>query len=281
MSLVAIVGAGEIGASAASALASRSRVDVVRLIDQNESVAAGKALDLLQAGPLRGSDTRIESATDPAAACGAAAIVLADFAGSAELSGEDGLSVLRRLFKLGCLDQAVMICAGAGQRGLMQQSLDELGLPRRRVIGSAPEALAATARALVAIEAHAASNQVTLVVLGNPPARMVIPWAHASVGGHSIESVLTASQLHRLERRLRGLWPPGPGALGTAAALFCEAAAVGSRRLFSGFVSLDRDNGTKAPVCAWPVSIGRTGMERITSPTLTGRDRVVMDEVLE
>jgi malate/lactate dehydrogenase len=224
---------------------------------------------------------RVESAADPAAACGAAVIVLADFAESTELSGEPGFGVLRRLFKLGCLDQAVTICAGAGQRSLMQQGLDELGLPRRRVIGSAPEALAATARALVAIEAHATSNQVTLLVLGNPPARMVIPWAQGSVGGHAIESMLTASQLHIVERRLRGLWPPGPGALGTAAALFCEAAVVGSRRLFSGFVSLDRDNGTKAPVCAWPVSIGRSGLERITSPTLTGRDRVVMDEVLE
>jgi malate dehydrogenase len=281
MSVVAIVGAGEIGASAARVLASRSRVDVVCLIDPNESIAAGKALDLMQAGPVCGSDTRVEAAADPAAAVGAAAIVVADFAGSTELSGETGLGMLRRLFRLGCFDRSVVICAGAGQRGLMQQGLDELGLPRRRMIGSAPEAFAATARALVAIEARATANQVTLVVLGNPPARMVIPWVHASIGGHSIESMLTASQLHVLERRLHGLWPPGPAALGTAAALFCEAAAVGSRRLLSAFVSLDRDNGTRAPVCAWPVSIGPTGVERITSPALTGRDRVVMDEVLE
>ena len=197
MSLVAIVGAGEIGGAAARALAFRSRVDVVRLIDGQESVAAGKALDLLQAGPVRGSDTRVESAADLSAASGAAAIVLADPAGSAEWTGESGLGALRQLLKLGCLEHAVLICAGAGHRTLMQQGLDELRLPRRRVIGSAPEALAATARALVAIETRAASNQVTLVVLGNPPARMVIPWAHASVGGHSIESMLTASQLHQ------------------------------------------------------------------------------------
>jgi malate dehydrogenase len=281
MSLVAIVGAGEIGGAAARALAFRSRVDVVRLIDGQGSVAAGKALDLRQAGPLRGSDTHVEAAADLSAASGAAAIVLADPAGSAEWTGESGLGALRQLLKLGCLEHAILICAGAGHRALMQQGLDELRLPRRRVIGSAPEALAATARALVAIETHATSNQVTLVVLGNPPARMIIPWAHASVGGHAIESMLTASQLHQLERRLHGLWPPGLNALGTAAALFCEAAATGSRRLFSAFVSLDRDNGTKAPVCAWPVSIGASGLERTTSPMLTGRDRVVMDEVLE
>ena len=39
-------------------------------------------------------------------------------------------------------------------------------------------------------------------------------------------------------------------------------------------------NGTRAPVCAWPVMLGRTGLERTTSPSLTNRDRVAMDEVL-
>lgn len=281
MSLVAIIGAGEMGGAAARTLALRARVDRIRLIDEQDSIAAGKALDLLQSGPVRGSDTRIEGAADFAAASGATAIILADPVGATEWTGEAGLGVVRRLLKLGCLERAVLVCAGAGQRTLMQQAFDELGLSRRRVIGSAPDALAATARALVAIEARAASNQVALTVLGNPPDKMAVLWTEASIGGHSITSMLTASQLHQLERRLRGLWPPGPNALGTAAALFCEAAVSGSRRLFSAFVSLDRDNGTTAPVCAWPVSIGPAGLERVTTPVLTGRDRVVIDEVLE
>ena len=281
MSLVAIVGAGEIGAAAARTLALRARVDVVRLIDENESVAAGKALDLRQSGPVRGTDTRVEGLADFGAAAGAAAIILADPVGLGEWSGEAGLAICRRLLKLGCLEQAVLICAGSAQRALMQQGFDDLGLSRRRVIGSAPEALAATARALVALEARAASNQVVLTVLGNPPDRMVIPWAEASIGGNSISSLLTASQLHQLERRMGGLWPPRPGARGTAAALLGEAAVTGSRRLYSAFVSLDRDNGTKAPVSSWCVSIGPAGLERVATPVLSGRDRIVVDEVSE
>jgi len=281
MSLVAIVGAGEIGAAAARALALRARVDVVRLIDGHASVAAGKALDLMEAGPVWGSDTRVEGMADLGAASGASVIILADPVESSEWSGGAGLGMLRRLLKSGCLEQAVLICAGASQRALMQQGFDELGLSRRRVIGSAPEALAATARALAALEARATSNQVMLTVIGNPPSSMVIPWTEASIGGNSISSMLSASQLHQLERRVRGLWPPGPGALGTAAALLGEAAVAGSRRLFSVFVSLDRDNGTKAPVCSWPVSIGPAGLERVATPVLTGRDRVVVDEVMQ
>ena len=162
----------------------------------------------------------------------------------------------------------------------MQQGFDELGLPRRRVIGSAPEAFAATARALVAIEAGAASNQVALTVIGRPE-KFVIPWSDASVSGQALTSLLTPPQLNQVERRLRGLWPPGTSALGTAAALFCEAAGQGSRRIVSAFVSLDRDNGTKAPVCAWPVSIGQDGLRRVMQPALTRRDQVVVDEVMQ
>jgi malate/lactate dehydrogenase len=149
------------------------------------------------------------------------------------------------------------------------------------MIGSAPEALAATARALVAIETRAASHQVALTVLGSPPSKLAIPWNEASVGGHSIEAVLSPPQLSQIERRVRGLWPPGPSALGTAAALVSEAVCAGSRRIFSAFVSLDRDNGTRAPVCAWPVALGSTGVERVMSPILTARDKVVVDEVLQ
>jgi malate dehydrogenase len=281
MSLVAIIGAGEIGGAVARALASRARVDAVRLIDDTDSVAAGKALDLMQSGPILRTDTRVDSAADLAAVAGASAIVLADPAGSAEWSGEAALAALRRLKTGGHLDHSVLICAGAMQHTLMQQGFDELGLSRRRVIGSSPESLASTARALVAVEAGAASNQVMLMVIGRPPDRIVIPWSGASVAGHGASYALTAPQLNRVERRLRGLWPPGPNALGMAAAVFCESVVMGSRRVFSAFVSLDRDNGTRAPVCAWPISLGASGLERVATPALSGRDQIVVDEVLQ
>jgi malate dehydrogenase len=280
MPLVAILGAGEIGGATARALAIRARVPTIRLIDERPGVAAGKALDLRQAGPIDASDTRIEGSTDFGAAIGAPVIVLADTVGGGEWSGDAGLALLRRLAGLGCFRGSVLICAGAGHSGLIQLAFDELGLDRSRVVGSAPEAFASTVRALVAIEARASAWQVALTVLGRPPAHVAIPWAEASVAGHSVTSLLTAPQLNLVERRMRGLWPPGPGALGTAAAVFSEAVALGSRRLLSAFVLLDRDNGTKAPVCAWPVTIGPTGLVRVTTPALTSRDRAVIDEVL-
>jgi len=280
MSLVAIIGAGEIGASAARALAVRARVTAIRVIDDDFATASGKALDLRQSAPMAGCDTSIESSGDVASAAGAEVIVLADPASGRDRPGESGLAVVRRLIRLGCLEHAVLICAGADDRDLMQHTFDELEVRRSRVVGSAPEAFAGVARALVAIEARGAASQVALTVLGNPPSRTVVPWADASMAGHSVISRLSPPQLRAVEARLKALWPPGPATLGTAAALFCEAAILGSRRIFSAFVSLDRDNGTRAPVCAWPVAIGSEGLERAENPSLTVRDRVIVDEVL-
>ena len=280
MSSVAILGAGEIGGSAARLLTARGRVSAVRLIDEHRDIASGKALDIRQSCPIAGSDVRIDGSTDQSAAAGATVILLADSAEGGEWNGEQGLALLRRLQRVGVLRETILVCAGSGHLRLVQQALDELGLNRSKVFGCAPEALASAARALVAIEARTSPAQVCLSVLGDPPGRTVIPWEDASIAGHAVTTLLTPPQLNLVEHRLKGLWPPGPTALGSAAALFCEAVASGSRRLVSAFVSLDRENGTKAPVCAWPVAIGPGGLARVTTPTLTTRNRVVLDEVI-
>ena len=124
MSFVAILGAGEIGGSAARALARGARVDLIRLIDGKPNLAAGKALDLLQAAPISGCDTKIEGTTDFSAAAGATAIVLADDGSTgAEWSGEPGLALLRRLLQLGCFDPRAAFVAETFAADLEQDAL--------------------------------------------------------------------------------------------------------------------------------------------------------------
>ena len=92
---VAIIGAGPIGASIAHTLARRARVRDVRLIDAASTVAAGKALDIKQSGPVEGYDTRVSGDGDVLAAAGAGAIVIADSHESGEWEGERGLAVMK------------------------------------------------------------------------------------------------------------------------------------------------------------------------------------------
>ena len=149
---VAIVGAGELGGLVAHVLARRDAVESIRLIDESGRVAEGKALDITQAAPLEGFATRVSGSTDLYAAAGAEVVVVADRAGGGEWAGDEGLTLVRRLE--GLAPRAVFVCAGASQRELVERGVRELGIPRTRMLGSAPEAFVAAARAIVALEQH-------------------------------------------------------------------------------------------------------------------------------
>src|SRR5206468_2812492 len=80
-------------------------------------------------------------------------IVLADRAGGGEWQGDEAMQLIRRLMR--SAPGAVLLCAGASQREAIDLAARELRVPRTRLFGSAPEALAAGARALVALAADA------------------------------------------------------------------------------------------------------------------------------
>src|SRR5262249_47028283 len=134
MSIVAIIGAGPLGGALAHALAERSRVDEVRLIDPEGRIAEGKALDIQQSSPVQQFTARVTAATSLAAAAGADAIAFADFVNGGEIAGETGLSTLRNIARL---DHASpLMFAGGAQRELMQRGEHELQIASRRLIGS-------------------------------------------------------------------------------------------------------------------------------------------------
>src|SRR5690349_14563506 len=117
MSTIAIIGAGPIGGALAQKLALRSRVEHIRLIDSESRVAEGKALDILQPGPVEAFSARLSSAADHTAAAGADAIVFADLVSSGEIAGETGLMLVKQIAAVE--SKAPLVFAGAAQRELM------------------------------------------------------------------------------------------------------------------------------------------------------------------
>ena len=143
MSTIAILGAGELGGATAHALAARGSVSRVLLIDLNGQVAAGKALDIQQAGAIAAFATRLEGATDPTRVAGCSVCVVADRAGqpSSEWRRDDGLETVARFVR--DAGTAPVVFAGSDQESLMRALAAEVRVQRRRLIGSAPEALVA------------------------------------------------------------------------------------------------------------------------------------------
>lgn len=275
MSFIAILGAGALGGSVAWRLAARDRIREVRLIDPDEHIARGKALDILQSAPFEPFSTRVTADHRLAAVAGARAIVLADAAdGTGDYAGEAGLALMRRIEALET--ETPIVCAGAGQRQLIERSVAELHVAPHRVVGSAPSALESAVRALAALEVNGAGRDVQLLVLGAPPDDAIIAWEEATVFGQPIGALVPPHRLLALSARVPALWPPGPQALASAAARMVEAIVNGSRRRFTGFASMDQASG-KGSVVAVPIELGARGVIRVVSPVLSRQEQTAFD----
>jgi malate dehydrogenase len=272
---VAILGAGDLGGSLAMTLARRAPIRRIRLIDPAGSVAAGKALDLQQAGAIEGFGTEIGGSDDVTTASGADIIALADQAGatSSEWSGESGLRLLTRVAHVA--SHATFLCAGARQRELVERGVRDLKIPPTRLFGTAPAALCAAVRAIVGLELDRAAVDVSVTVLGVPPSHVVVPWEAAGIDGEPLFSMIPSSRLRRIEERLMRLWPPGPYALASAAAAVCRTLGSGSHRSFTCFVYDDRGVALSAPV-----QLGRHGIDRVLPVALSARDQVIVDNAI-
>jgi malate dehydrogenase len=280
MSTVCIIGAGDLGGAVAHALASGERVARVVLVDDAAGVAAGKALDIQQAGALEGFHTRLEGTSDRARVAGCSVCVVADRSGrpSSEWDGEEGLAMIGRLTT--DLGECPLVFAGVSQADLLLTSWREVRLERERLIGSAPEAFASAVRSMVALEARCSPREVALTVLGAPPRGFIVPWSEASIGGYALERVLTQVQLTRIEARLAPLWPPGPYALGLAAARVAEAIVSSSRRTLGVLTILDGEFGSRHRVGVLPAILSASGIVSTRVPTLNTRERVQVENAL-
>ena len=287
MPTICIVGAGELGGSIAHALARGDRVGRVFLIDEGGTIAAGKALDIQQAGAVDGFHTRVEGTNDPTRVTGCAVMVVADSGrppapggveGPEEWRGDTGLSMMVRL--KGFIGDAPIVFAGARQSDLLLAVEREAGIHRTRLLGSAPEALAGAVRAIVALEARCSPSEVVLAVLGTPPSGFVVPWGEASIGGYTLERVLTQVQLRRIDARLSRLWPPGPQTLGLAAARVAEALVTSARRAMSVLTVLDGEFGVRHRAGVLPCLLSPAGIARVRLPKLNTRERVQLETAL-
>jgi len=278
MHSVAIVGAGELGGTIAHALARRDAVGAITLVDETGRVAAGKALDIAQAAPVEGFATELTGTTDLSNAAGAAVVVIADRVMGGEWQGEDALMLLKRLTQTA--SRAVIVCAGASARELVDRGVRELKMSRARLFGSAPEALAGGVRALVALAVNGSPRDVALTVLGVPPDHIVIPWEDATVGGFGLTRLVDEPARRRLRAKVPALWPPGPHALAAAAVKAIESMAGRQRQMVSCFVAPDTSAGVSSRTAALPVRLEPAGIVAVVIPELSVVERVALDNAM-
>jgi malate dehydrogenase len=279
VSSIVILGAGELGGALARQLAC---VDVTRrivLVDESGTLAEGKALDIRQAAPIDGYSTVVAGSSDESAVVAADFVVIADRAATgAEWHGDTGVALVRRVAYLN--PKAVILCAGAAHMDLVERGVGEGGLNRDRLVGSAPEGLRSAVAAMTALEAGCSATEISVAVVGRPPAEIIVPWDEASIGGRRAIDVLSPPAIVRLEARLPRLWPPGPLTLASAATRVVVSALRRQHEAVCIFVALSREESAARPTGVLPAYVSDTGISELLTPTLSTRDRIRLDTAL-
>jgi malate dehydrogenase len=257
MALAAIIGAGPLGGAIAHAVARRGMFSRLLLIDDAEDVARGKALDILQAGPLERFDTRLDGTRRLDALPAAALVFIADRApGGGEWSGEAGLALMSRIVR--GVSRSPIVFSGAMHGWLIERTAVELGASPSRLVGTAALAFEAAIRTLVAVQSDVAVGDVDLRIDGQPPERFRTGWQDARVAGEPAAARLTHAEIRAIEQRAIACWPPGHYALASASAAVGQAIVCRSHRQFTCASVIGADGERR--VVSLPVRLGPSGI---------------------
>jgi len=275
---VAILGAGELGATLARKLAEAERARRVFLVDPETGKAKGKALDILQAGPVEGYDTRVEGCADLDGVEDPDAVVVAD---SPDLEPQL-LSVVRALAVAKAVvprvGNGVLLVANAHAPSLVEAAV-RAGLPRDRVLGSSPVAYAGALRRRLAAAVEAEPGEVSVSLFGLPPQHLIAPPASATVGGVPIERLSSTAVRRALEDLRRRI--PGPVALAAAAARVLGALAGSRGTVLPVVALLDGEYGHRGVALAVPARLGRGSVQSVIEVALDPVDRVAFDNAAQ
>jgi malate dehydrogenase len=275
---VAIVGAGDLGAAIAHAIAHRGRVRALTLVDDAASVAVGKALDLQQAAPIDGIDIEVTGSGELLSAAGASVVVVADAVGGGEWADDRGLALIERLVRAGTT--APFVFPGPRQTSLMAKVAGELGVPTDRLIGTAGAALVGTTRALVGLETGGSGIDVSVTIGGCPP-RAVIAWASATIDGVLVTDRIPPHRLRAINQAVLGFWPPAPRAIAAPTAQIVESLLREARDVHQAAIVLDGQFGRRGVVGLLPVRLGAGRIRERLLPSLTPQEAVAVTNSLE
>src|SRR5579875_2982807 len=204
---VTIVGAGNVGATAAHWIASKELADVV-LIDVVEGVTQGKALDLLEAMPIEKRDCRITGSNDYADTANSDIVVVtAGIARKPGMSRDDLLNTNAKIMAdvigkvVAASPSTILIVVSNPLDAMAQAAFKHSKFPRERVLGMAGVLDSARFRTFIAEELKVSVENVTAFVLGGHGDTMVPLPRYSTVAGIPITELLDEGTLARLVQR--------------------------------------------------------------------------------
>lgn len=272
MRSVAILGAGDLGATLARLLAEREAARRIVLVDPDDGRARGKALDIMQSGPVDAFDVRVDgcASLDLAGACDL--VVVADHPALDQEAVSPGRAAEWTRDVAARLGPATLLVARAGAAPLLEAAFAH-GVARERLLGSAPLAFASAVARRLASELKTAARDVSVLVLGAPPAHAVVP--QATVAGLPVERLSPVALRRALESAARR--PAGPVALAAAAARVTTVLARPHPVVLPVTAVLQGEYGHRGVALAVPARVGGGRVQDVVEVELDPVGRVAFD----
>ena len=231
---VTIVGSGMVGGTTAQRLAERGYADIV-LLDLVEGLAAGKALDLAEAGPIVGYDCKISGGTLEDYALSADSDVVVFTSGAPRkpgMSRDDLLAINQKIVTDNVKEivkhspNCVLLMVNNPLDAMAQLALKVSGFPRQRVVGQAGVLDTARFRYFLAEELGVSVESVQAYVLGGHGDDMVPLTTYTTVGGVPVGTLIKPDRLEQIVQRARQGGAEIVGLLKTGSAFQAPSAAV-------------------------------------------------------
>jgi malate dehydrogenase len=285
-SKVTIVGAGGVGASCAQRLAERDYADIV-LVDIVEGLPQGKALDLMQCGPLLQYDSHLLGTNNYAdTAESDIVIVTAGVARKPGMSRDDLVRTNARIVG-GIVKEAttyspnaILIMVTNPLDAMVWLALERSKFPRSRVLGESGVLDGARFRTFVAMELGVSVRDVSACIMGAHGDSMVPVLRLCNVGGIPLAELLSQEQIDQIvERAVNGgaeivtmMGTSATYAPAASAIQMVDAILMDRKEILACAVRLEGEYGLSG-VVGVPVKLGRSGMEEIVEVELTPKER--------
>jgi len=289
---ITVVGAGNVGATAAQRVAEKHLARTVVMVDVVEGVPQGKALDQWQSGPVEGFDARVIGANDYSLSEGSELfIVTAGIARKPGMSRDDLVKTNAGIVKsVGenikrVAPNAIVIVVSNPLDAMCYVMREATGFPRERVIGMAGVLDTARYRMFLAEALQVSVEDIQAMVLGGHGDTMVPLISYTTISGIPVTQLLSEDKLTAIVDRARNGGAEIVAHLKTGSAYYAPSAAavqmaeaivLDKRRILPCSAWLQGEFGLTDVYCGVPCLLGRNGLERIIEITLTDAERTAL-----
>ena len=291
---ITVVGAGNVGATAAQRIAEKELARTVVMVDVAEGIPQGKGLDQWQSAPIEGFDSRVIGTNGYEETKGSDIVVItAGIARKPGMSRDDLLNTNAGIVKSVSENirqtspDAIVIVVSNPLDVMAWVAKEVTGFPRERVIGMADVLDTARYRAFLATALDVSVRDIQAMVLGGHGDTMVPLISYTTVSGIPITQLMDKATLDAIVDRTRNGGAEIVKFLKTGSAYYApssgavqmvEAIVNDQKRILPCSAWLEGEYGMKGHFLGVPVKLGRKGIERILEVTLTADERSALEK---